>query len=264
MIITTVTVLSHPREERRRRQLFGITNHHQLTTTGNRADRLLGLQLGCFVHDDEVKLDDPWSKILRHGLRPHHEAGLECLNRPTSTGEDLPNRHAWALLWHEVVQENHLSAIVNAGTVSAGRRRGLASAFVGDCLATQSNDLLVQSFELVADLVVFEAREAPKLGDVAEGFPSDRAVGAVGVGVWQFVGFDAFSLKEFHELRQGQLVGLFAASQVKGPRNQKVLVFDCLLNCAMQGADKQLQVLVCRCAGPCVQLELPELGQSIA
>jgi hypothetical protein len=43
------------------------------------------------------------------------------------------------LLRHEVVQENHLGAIVNAGTVSASRRRGFASALVGDCLATNAD-----------------------------------------------------------------------------------------------------------------------------
>ena len=32
----------------------------------------------------------------------------------------------------------------------------------------------------------------------------------------------------------------------------------------MQGADKQLQVLVCRCARPGFQFELPELRQNIA
>ena len=87
------------------------------------------------------------------------------------------------MLRHEVVQENHLSPIIDASTVPAGRRRGLASAFVCDCLATQINNLLVQSFELVADLVVLEASKAPKLKDITEGFPSDRAVGAIGVGV---------------------------------------------------------------------------------
>ena len=42
----------------------------------------------------------------------------------------------WTLLRHEVVQKNHFRAVIYAGSTSAGWRRSLARAFVGDCLAT--------------------------------------------------------------------------------------------------------------------------------
>ena len=144
----------HAGEERGRGELFGVAHDHQLLAPGDGTDGLGGRQLRGLVHDDDVERHGAGLQKLGDGLRAHHEAGHQLLDGAARSFENLPDRHSWLLLREEVLQQPHFGFLIHAGAFGAGQRDGSADARVGDVLAAELNDLLVEGGELPARRVV--------------------------------------------------------------------------------------------------------------
>jgi len=143
-VLTAIVVGGvHPREERRRRQLLRVTDHHQLRASGDGADRFLGPQLRGLVHHDDVEVQLTGLEELGHRLGAHHEARLQLLDRPTGAPQHLAHGHPGALLRHQVPQQLHLGLVLHPDTDAAGGRLAVRAAVLGDLLAAELDDLLV-------------------------------------------------------------------------------------------------------------------------
>ena len=94
-VIVSVVILGierHALKEAGGRKLFRIADDDDLPAAGERADGVLGLELGGLVHHDEIELELAGREVLGDGQRPHHEARLERHQRVRGALYQLADR----------------------------------------------------------------------------------------------------------------------------------------------------------------------------
>src|ERR1039458_8687812 len=95
-------------EETGGRKLFRIAHDDDLSPSGERADGVFRLELGGFVHHDEIESELAGRQVLGYGQRPHHEARLERHQRISGALDQLADRNVALLFVDFIRDQRHL------------------------------------------------------------------------------------------------------------------------------------------------------------
>src|SRR6266403_1317740 len=134
-----------------RRQLFGIAHHHRLRAADQRAKRVLGAHLRCFVDNEQVEAMFAGLEILRNRHRAHHNAGLISANSRACVAEQTTQRDA-RLLQACLMIEHLVVGIVARRLRALADGNGPAENLRGHEAAVQRKDFLVEFLKPLANL----------------------------------------------------------------------------------------------------------------
>jgi len=96
--IVGAIVVQHPAEEPSWRELFAISDDHNLLGAGYGAQGINRRNLTRLVNQQQIELYGTRFEILSDRNRAHHEHGLDCLNGSPCLSKELPDRQMAALL----------------------------------------------------------------------------------------------------------------------------------------------------------------------